>query len=572
MALDKHRLALILALSAASAAAFWAANKLAWQIRSDLAAHLPPPAILDRALNDFHHPWHISLARFDLLVGLVGILAVACAYLWYLTGQKNRREREEYGSAAWAKPADIRPFTTKKETEHLLFTATEKLSLDTHHTRRNLNASVFGAAGAGKSQFLVLPNLHQASTSYVVTDPKGELYRTSAQYLREHGYQVRTFNLIDFAQSHTYNPLAYFSPEQPEVDCVILTENIITNTSGKKPTGGNDFWEKAERALLNALVAFVYFTSLSNNEGEYHPGTLIDVVDLLAKMEASEQNEAQKSEVDYLFEAVYDLIDEYDAHPQAFPPATVHAIQGLRFALSQYRVYTQGAGETKKSVIISLGVRLAPLHMSAIRRLLSSDTIALDTIGQEKTALFMIIPDTHAAFSFLVSLMYEQMFEKTIYQADHTPTGHLPIPVQCFMDEFANIGKIPSFERKIAVMRSRGISAVIICQNYGQGKALYKDDWPTILGNCDSLLFLGGQEKETNEYISKLLGKETIDATDTSEQRGRNASTTRQNKRLGRELLTADELARLPNTECIYILRGVRPFRSKKLPFARFTT
>lgn len=553
------------------ASAFWIGNKISFQVRGDLGAHLQPHEVFTRFLDDFNQPMHVSLARPDLVAGLLTGLMVIVAYLYYLTGKKVRREGEEHGSAAWAKPSDIRPYVHGSYRDHLLLTKTERLSLDTHHTRRNLNVMCFGASGSGKSRFLVLPNLHQANTSFVVTDPKGELYRTSAEYLAREGYQVRTFNLVDFASSHTYNPLAYFSPEQSEVDCVILTENIMTNTSGKKPSGANDFWEKAERALLNALVSFVYFTSLSDNQGSYVPGTLIDAVDLLAKMEASEQNEKAHSEVDDLFEAVGELIDDFDAHPDDFTSATAHAIQGLRFAHSQYRIYTQGAGETKKSVIISLGVRLAPLHMSAIRRLLSSDTIQLNAIGERKTALFMIIPDTHAAFTFLVSLMYEQMFAKNIYQADHCPGGHLPVPIQCFMDEFANIGKIPSFERKIAVMRSRGISAVIICQNYGQGKALYKDDWATIIGNCDSLLFLGGQEKETTEYISKLLGKQTIDATDTSISRGRGGSTSRQHRRLGRELLTPDELARLDTHECIYVLRGVRPFRSRKLDYTPFT-
>lgn len=539
---------------------WWVGNKLSFRIRSDIQAGLNFEQITDRALNAFDDPLAISMHTTDILAGLALITVVGLVWLYQNAGKGTRRQGEEHGSARWGTARDIGAFKDKNAGQNLLFTRTERLSLDSRKTQRNLNALVIGSSGSGKSLYFVMPNLAQASTSYVVTDPKGELYAQAKDRLLTNGYRVRCLNLVDFAASESYNPLAYFNESQPEVDVTILTENFVANTNGKKPNTGGDFWEKAEKALLNALVAYVYFTKGS-------AGTLIDVVDLLAQMQAFEQNESLKSDVDHLFDAVADVINEYDQaeNKDEWGDEAVQTVNGLRFASSQYTTYTQGAGETKKSVIISLGVRMAPLHMAPVRRLLSSDTLEMDRVGLEKTALFMIIPDTHAAFTFLVSIFYEQFFEKSIYVADHLPGRRLPHLVQCFMDEFANIGKMPSFERKIAVMRSRGISASVIVQNFSQGKALYKDDWETIVGNCDSLLFLGGSEKSTTEYVSKLVGKQTIASTDISESRGRNGSWTMQNRSLGRDLISPDEVARLKGDTCIYILRGLPPFHSRKL-------
>lgn len=546
---------------------FWAGNKIAWQVRTDMAAGLDTFTVIDRSLTDLSaNPTHVSTNTTDLLYGLGTAAFTGLLLADRATSRRQRRHGEEHGSATWATPRTIRPYTNKDTRHNLLFTRTERLSLDSRQTQRNLNALVIGGSGSGKSRYYVMPNIAQTNSSYVITDPKGELYRASANYLRSHGYTVRTLNLIDFTQSDNFNPLQYFTPTNAEVDCTILTENFVTNTTGKKPVSGSDFWEKAERALLNALIAYVYFTQTDDQ-----PATLNDVVNLLAKMQTSEQDESHMSGVDYIFDAVKDLIDEYATYPAGDLTDDAHTmLDGLRFAHSQYNTYLQGAGETKKSVIISLGVRMAPLHMSQMRRLLSTDTISLSTLGTKKTALFLIIPDTHAAFNFLASIFYEQLFETNLYIADHTDTGRLPVMIQCFMDEFANIGKIPSFERKIAVMRSRGISVSVIVQNFAQGKALYKDDWETIVGNCDSFLFLGGQEKSTTEYVSKLLGKQTIIGTDTSLSKGRSGSYSQSDRRLGRELLTPDEIGRLPTHQCIYILRGVRPFLSKKLPAPTF--
>lgn len=550
---------------ALAVAGFWLGNKITYQIRIDAAAGLDLTTILDRLLLDVSdHPTHISLAGPDLLGGLAVVGTGVLVWAYHNLGRGPRREGEEHGSATWARIGDIRPFIDKRFENNLLFTRTERLSLNSRATQRNLNVLVAGSSGSGKSRYYVLPNIHQANTSMAITDPKGELYRATHHYLERHGYQVRVLNLIDFNLSAHFNPLAYFNPTQAEVDCTILTENFITNTTGKKPPGGADFWEKAERALLNALVAYTYFTKGSS-------GSLVDVVELLAKMQASEQDETLQSEVDLIFEAVTELLDEFDTSSETLTEEAITMLGGLRFAASQYTTYTQGAGETKKSVIISLGVRMAPLHMSQIRTLLGEDTIGLDRIGQEKTALFLIIPDTHAAFNFIVSIFYEQLFETNLYIADHRPDGHLAYPIHCYMDEFANIGTIPSFERKIAVMRSRGLSVSVIIQNLAQGKAQYKDDWETIVGNCDSFLFLGGAENSTTQYVSKLLGKQTIIGQDTSLSKGRNGSYSISDRRLGRDLLTPDEIARLPGHTCIYVLRGVKPFLSTKLTAPTFT-
>ena len=541
-------------------AGFWAGNKIAWQVRTDMDAGHDLSSMLDRFWLDLsENPTHISTNQTDLLIGLAVVVLIGLIWAFNSLGKRPTRPGEEHGSARWATTKDMKPFRDKDPRNTLTFTQTEALSLDSRKTQRNLNALVIGGSGSGKSRYFVLPNLTQANTSFAVTDPKGELLSQTGDYLTEQGYRIKSLNVVDFARSDRFNPLHYFNPDQAEVDVQILVQNFMANTSGRQPQGGSaDFFEKAERALLGALTAYVYFTRGPS-------GTLIDVVDLVGKMQASEEDESQRSEVDLIFESVNELIAEHDAEPEGWGQAAVAALDGLRFAAAQYNTYTQGAGETKKSVIISLGVRMAPLHMSQMRTLLSEDTVALDTIGSEKTALFLVIPDTHAAFNFIVAIFYEQLFETNIYIADHNESHQLDIPVQCFMDEFANIGKMPSFERKIAVMRSRGISVSVVMQNFAQGKALYKDDWETIVGNCDSFLFLGGSEKSTTEYVSKLLGKQTITSFDTSESKGRNASMSKQNRTLGRDLMTPDEIASLPGSEALYVLRGVRPFHSKKL-------
>lgn len=538
--------------------AWWCANKVTWQVRTDQEAGRDFSQIIDRFTLDLTaHPLHVSFTGADVLGGLGGIALVLLIALYMYGARKPTRPGEEQGSAHWAKPSEGRKFVGDRKTD-MLFTRTESLNLDSRKTQRNLNALIIGSSGSGKSRYYVMPNLAQANTSFLVTDPKGEVQRAMGQGLKDKGYQIRSLNLIDFDRSDTFNPLRYFNPEQAEVDCAILVENLITNTSGQKPSGNSDFWEKAERALLTAFVSYIYFTKGAQ-------GTLIDVVDMLAKMQASEENEESISEIDAIFKSTKEYVEMFDQNPDEYDHEATVMLNGLRFSCSQYNIYTQGAGETKKSIIISLGVRMAPLHMAQLRRILGSDTIDADQVGKRRSAIFLVIPDSHQAFSFIASIFYELFFERNMYLADHNPSGRLEVPVQCFMDEFANIGKLPSFERKIAVIRSRGISTSIIMQTYAQGKSLYKDDWETIVGNCDSLLFLGGNEPSTTEFISKRLGKETIISQDTSEQKGTNGSWSRSLRSQGRELMTPDEIGRLDGGTCLYLLRGIPPFKSRKL-------
>lgn len=544
------------------AALFLGANRMSESIRTTWKATGTLNSDTKAFFAPLLPPWPPSLEKTDLMVGAAAVAVMLFAWAYQAAGNQATRIGEEHGSARWGTPKDIRPFTQRPRQANLLFTRSESLGLDTHKTQRNLNTLVVGGAGSGKSRYFVMPNLWQANTSYAVTDSKGELYAVAGPMLEKAGYKVRTLNLIELGKSHTFNPLAYFSETQPAVDVLILTENIVTNTNGRHPRSGGDFWEKTERALLGALIAYVYFT-------EGAEGTLNDVTALLAAMSASEEDENAVSEVDAIFLAVEEELANYETDPAAYDAEAATMMEGLAFAASQYNTYTQGAGETRKSIIISLGVRLAPLQIPEVQRLLSSDTIAAHRIGSEKTALFLILPDTHQAFSFLAAVFYEILFEQNMRLADQSPKRRLDVPVQCFMDEFANIGLIPSFERKIAVMRSRGISANIICQTYAQGKALYKDDWETIVGNCDSTLFLGGAEPSTTKYFMERLGKETIYTTDTSESRGTSGSWSKQSRKLARDLMTQDELARLPTDDCIYLLRGLPAFRSRKLPAPR---
>ncbi|MCG5106649.1 type IV secretory system conjugative DNA transfer family protein, partial [Candidatus Saccharibacteria bacterium] len=355
--------------------AWWCANKVTWQVRTDQEAGRDFSQIIDRFTLDLTaHPLHVSFAGADVLGGFGGIALVLLIALYMYGARKPTRPGEEQGSAHWAKPSEGRKFVGDRKTD-MLFTRTESLNLDSRKTQRNLNALIIGSSGSGKSRYYVMPNLAQANTSFLVTDPKGEVQRAMGQRLKDKGYEIRSLNLIDFDRSDTFNPLRYFNPEQAEVDCAILVENLITNTSGQKPSGGSDFWEKAERALLTAFVSYIYFTKGAQ-------GTLIDVVDMLAKMQASEENEEVTSEIDAIFSVAKECVEVFDQNPDEYDEEATIMLNGLRFACSQYNIYTQGAGETKKSIIISLGVRMAPLHMAQLRRILGSDTIDADQVGK----------------------------------------------------------------------------------------------------------------------------------------------------------------------------------------------
>ncbi|MBW3090110.1 VirD4-like conjugal transfer protein, CD1115 family [Bifidobacterium miconisargentati] len=541
---------------------FWLANRISMQVRSNLSAGLGLARAIDGMFDGIlTDPLRLSLDRTDLLAGVASILAAGLALLYRWSMRRDLREGEEHGSARWGTPADIKPFFQDGR-RNLLMTATESLGLDGRITQRNLNVLVIGSSGSGKTRRYVLPNLRQTNMSYAVTDPKGEIRAAVGSTLQGRGYGIRCLDLIDLDRSDRFNPMRYIDPRDPEAGILRLTENIISNTTGQGPRhdSGDGFWERAERNLLTALTAWVRFA-------EREPD-LTQVMDLLLLMDSSETDETMVSDVDLMFEAARELVAEYRKAPERHDAESRQTLEGLDFAARQYRKFIQGAGETKRSIITSLGVRLSPLEVGSVRRLLSGDTIRLDEIMSRPTAVFLSLPDTEGTFSALAAIFYQCLFESNVYRADHADeaSGAKRMQLHCFLDEFANIGRIPNFTRLIATIRSRGISCSVIIQNYAQGKAMYRDDWETIVGNCDSMLFLGGTETSTLEWVSKRLGFQTIDVMDDGESRGVNGTYNISWRRTKRELMQPDELGLLPTDECIYILRGVRPFRSRKIP------
>lgn len=544
------------------AVVFWAGNRLSEAVRDQYAAHVPVTEIagaLPHALTQ--DVWRVSTDRVDLIVGAVAVGMLLLIALYRLSGRANTRPGEEQGSAAWGSSRDIAPLSDRSEAKRLDFTRSEALSIDTRRTGRNLNVLVLGASGTGKTRSYVLPNLATVEMSTAVTDPKGEIFKAAAGGLQSRGYAVRVFNLIDLHRSDHFNPMAYFDPEQPETSIVQLTETIMLNTSGER-VSGDGFWERAERALLTSLVAFVWATTAESTTTQ---PSLVDVVDLQKQMAASESKSDQfKSDVDLQFEAAQELVDEWAAGSDHDDPEQEQVMNVLDFACRQYRVFTQGAGETKKGIIISLGVRLAPLDMHDLRAVMADDTIALDTIGLEPAALFLEIPDTHTTFRFVAAMFWQCLFAANVYLADHEEAGTLPIPVHCYLDEFANIGKIPSFPQVVSTIRSRGLSASIIVQAFSQGKALWRDDWATIVSNCDTVLYLGGRDAETTKWLSEQIGDETVTSEETSRSYGMSGQWTRSQRLVKRQLMTPDEIARMPNEQAIVLIRGLRPFRSAK--------
>ncbi|MDO5066354.1 MAG: type IV secretory system conjugative DNA transfer family protein [Propionibacteriaceae bacterium] len=464
---------------------------------------------------------------------------------WAVT--QPQRSGEEHGSARWGKPRDLKPFMDPDIEKNVWLTREHRLRITRARKpehQRNLNILCIGGSGAGKSRFFVMPNLARGLSSVVVTDPKGELLRECRPGLEQAGFQVRVLNLIDFSKSDGFNPLAYLRPGHEPEDVALLVRTIIANTSapGQKPSGGDPFWERAEAAVLNALIAFVAATAPPEKQN------LGEVMDLLSQMQASKDDAL--SPVDELFLQAGEFATESEL---------------LTYALSQYRVYQQAASKTAASILVTAGARLAPLHIPAIRRILASDTLALDRVGQEKTAIFAVISDSNKQFAWLSALMFSMFFQRSVWLADQQPSGMLPVPVTCWLDEFANIGRIPDFEITMATVRSRGISVVLVVQALGQGKALYQESWPTITGNCDTTLFLGSQDAETLKWITAALGKQTIRTVDASISHGRRGGGSRNVKTIARDLLSADEVGRLPGDQALVLIRGLPPFRGKKL-------
>ena len=503
----------------------------------------------------------LSLHPLDLLLGVAGAALVRLAVYLKAKNAKKYRRGVEYGSARWGRPEDIAPYIDPVPDWNIPLTRTESLTMTSRpkdpKTARNKNILVIGGSGSGKTRFFVKPSLLQMHSSYVVTDPKGQLLRETGKLLAhggpkrdengkpvrdKHGkvvyepYRIKVLNTINFSKSMKYNPLAYVRSEK---DILKLVNVIIANTKGDGEKSSEDFWVKAERLLYCALIGYIWY------EAEPEEKNFITLLELINACEAREDDETYKSPVDILF----------DELAQAQPE---------HFAVKQYVKFKMAAGKTLKSILVSCGARLSPFDIKELRDIMTEDELELDTMGDRKTALFLIMSDTDTTFNFVIAMLQSQLFNLLCDKADDFYNGRLPVHVRCLLDEFANIGQIPNFDKLIATIRSREISASIILQSQSQLKTIYKDAADTIVGNCDVTLFLGGKEKSTLKEISELLGKETIDSLSQSENRGAQTSHGLSYQKLGKELMTQDEIAVMDGGKCILQLRGVRPFFSDK--------
>ncbi len=482
----------------------------------------------------------------DLLIGIAGAVIVRLAVYFKGKNAKKYRKGMEYGSARWGCAEDIKPYADPVFENNVLLTQTERLTMNSRPKQpkyaRNKNILVIGGSGSGKTRFFVKPNLMQMHSSYVVTDPKGTVLLECGKLLQQKGgYRIKVLNTINFKKSMKYNPFAYLRSEK---DILKLVNTIIANTKGEGEKSSEDFWTKAEKLYYTALIGYIWYEA---PDEEKNFTTLLEMINA---SEAREDDEDFQNPVDLMFERLEEKDPEH-------------------FAVKQYKKYKLAAGKTAKSILISCGARLAPFDIKELRDLMETDEMELDTIGDRKTALFVIISDTDDTFNFVVSILYTQLFNLLCDKADDKYGGRLPVHVRCLLDEFANIGQIPKFEKLIATIRSREISASIILQSQSQLKAIYKDNADTIVGNCDTTLFLGGKEKTTLKEISEILGKETIDSFNTSETRGRELSHGLNYQKLGKELMTQDEIAVMDGGKCILQLRGVRPFFSDKFDITK---
>lgn len=486
-----------------------------------------------------------SIHPTDILMG-VGVAALI-KFVVYTKGKnaKKFRQGKEYGSARWGTTKDIQPYVDEKFQNNILLTQTERLTMNGRPANpkyaRNKNVLVIGGSGSGKTRFYVKPNLMQMHSSYCVTDPKGTIVIECGKMLEDNGYEIKILNTINFKKSMKYNPFAYLRSEK---DILKLVQTIIANTKGEGEKAGEDFWVKAEKLYYTALIGYIFYEAPRE---EKNFATLLDMIDA---SEVREDDETYMNPIDRLFEAL-------------------EKKEPTHFAVKQYKKYKLAAGKTAKSILISCGARLAPFDIQELRDLMKEDELELDTLGDRKTALFVIISDTDDTFNFVVSIMYSQLFNLLCDKADDEYGGRLPVHVRCLLDEFANIGLIPKFEKLIATIRSREISASIILQAQSQLKAIYKDNADTIVGNCDSTLFLGGKEKTTLKELSETLGKETIDLYNTSETRSNANSYGLNYQKTGKELMIQDEITVMDGSKCIFQLRGVRPFLSDKFDITK---
>ena len=536
-AVDKKRL---LMMNIPYVIVFYLADKLAWLYRfcvGESAIERLGVLFLNFQMA-FSNPI-LSLHIFDMAVGMITTVVIKA--MVYLKGKnaKKFRQGEEYGSARWGNQKDIAPFIDPVFENNILLTQTERLTMNSRPKQpkyaRNKNVVVIGGSGSGKTRFFVKPNLMQLHSSYVLTDPKGTVLIECGKLLQRAGYRIKVLNTINFKKSMHYNPFVYIRSEK---DILKLVNTLIANTKGEGEKSAEDFWVKAERLLYCALVGYIWY------EAPAEEMNFITLLELINASEAREDDEEYQSPVDLLFA---DLEERDPDH----------------FAVKQYRKYKLAAGKTAKSILISCGARLAPFDIKELRDLMSYDELELDTLGDRKTALFLIMSDTDSTFNFVIAMLQSQLFNLLCDKADDEYGGKLPVHVRCLLDEFANIGQIPQFEKLIATIRSREISASIILQSQSQLKAIYKDAAEIILDNADSTLFLGGRGKNAKD-ISENLGRETIDSFNTSENRGTQVSHGLNYQKLGKELMTQDEIAVMDGGKCILQLRGVRPFLSDK--------
>jgi len=491
-----------------------------------------------------------SFHPVDLLIGIAGAVIIRLVVYFKGKNAKKYRQGMEYGSARWGNAQDIAPYMDSDFFNNVILTQTERLTMSSRPKNpkyaRNKNILVIGGSGSGKTRFFCKPNLMQCSSkafpvSYVVTDPKGTILVECGKLLQRSGYRIKVLNTINFKKSMRFNPFAYIRSEK---DILKLVNTIIMNTKGDGEKAGEDFWVKAERLLYCALIGYIWY------EAPEEEKNFITLLDLINASEAKEDDEEYQSPVDLLFSQLEEKDPEH-------------------FAVKQYKKYKLAAGKTAKSILISCGARLAPFDIKELRDLLEYDELELDTLGDRKTALFLIMSDTDTTFNFVIAILQSQLFNLLCDKADDVYGGRLPIHVRCLLDEFANVGQIPNFDKLIATIRSREISASIILQSQSQLKSIYKDAADTIAGNCDTTLFLGGKEKSTLKEISEILGKETIDSFNTSENRSTQVSHGLNYQKLGKELMTQDELAVMDGGKCILQVRGVRPFFSDKYDIMR---
>lgn len=487
--------------------------------------------------NIMNNPFHVKICDNTPKTILVFLVFYILGVGIYLSTLKNTRRLEEYGSAKWANTKQVnKKYANKEYDNNKIFSQNVMMGLDVKRYRRNLNTMVIGGSGAGKTRFYAKPNIMQCNTSFVILDPKGEILRDVGYMLEKEGYDIKVIDLINMSKSHGYNPFHYI---QDDKDILKLITNLIRNTTPKGSQTNDPFWEKSETALLQALMLYLY------HEAPEYEQNFTMVMEMIAAAEVKEDDEEYESPLDLLF-------DELESNN----PGTL--------AYKQWRIFKQAAGKTAKSILISVGVRLASFNLESLASLTAFDELELEKLGERKAALFAIIPDNDSTFNFLIGMLYTQLFQMLYYQAENIHGGELPIPVHFVMDEFANVALPDEFDKLLSTMRSKGISVSIILQNLAQLKALYKDSWESIVGNCDELFYLGGNEQSTHKFLSEYLGKETLDTNTYGKSTGHSGNYSTNYQQTGRELLTADEVRLLDNDYALLFIRGEKPIFDKK--------